>query len=430
MLENASDIPQVAKKNYDILIVDDVPANLELLSNILFLEDYEISFANDGQQALEAVSYQAPDLILLDISMPGMDGYEVCRRLKADDKTKDIPIIFLTALSDTENVVQGFQSGGQDYVTKPFNAEELLARVKTHLELKEKKKVLEIYAAKLEKLNQQQSQLNQQLQDQKTIIEQKNKDLTASIDYAKIIQDSFLPDPETFDDFFDDNLLFFRAKDIVSGDFYYFDRLKSQDGHETIVVAAADCTGHGVPGALLSMLGTSLLNQIIFNDKVSMPAEILQQLDLEFRQMLVHRGKGEKSGDGMDIAICAIIPEADKLIFSGCKRPLFIIRQGEVIYKKGSLHPIGGFYHSKESFHNHEVSLQKGDRIYLFSDGYTDQFGGDRGKKLTTRRFRELLIDLQDFPLKQQGTKLREYFEQWQGDREQVDDVLVLGFSY
>lgn len=423
-------LTEISNKNkqIEILIVDDIPDNLELLSNILDSEGMEISFANNGADALGAVDFHPPDLILLDISMPEMDGYEVCRILKNNPKHRDIPVIFLTALTDTENVLDGFKVGGQDYVTKPFNAEELLARVRTHLELKEKKEEIQTYAHKLLEMNNKQLQLNEILQEQKITIEQKNKDLTDSIDYAKVIQNSFLPDRNLLKRTFPESFICYQPKDILSGDFYYFQTI----GNKTVVIAA-DCTGHGVPGALLSMLGTSLMNQIILHEKITDPKEILNILNREFRSTLSGRQIDEDSiaGDGMDLAICTFDANSRSVQFSSGKRPLYIVRNKEAIRYKGSIYSIGG-YHSdmKKVFRNETIKLERNDMIYLFSDGFTDQFGGPNNKKIGTRQFARLLIELNELSLNEQANQLKQYFDNWQNGYEQVDDVLIIGIKY
>ncbi len=408
-----------SKKKKEVLIVDDIPDNIELLSNILYFEGFTIRFANDGQQAIDSVHENPPTLILLDISMPVLNGYEVCEILKADETTKDIPIIFLTALTETEDIVRGFRVGGQDFVTKPFNAEELLARIRTHMELKEKKEEIQQYANRL-------SILNEQLNEQKLTIERKNKDLTDSIDYAKIIQNSFLPSYDKLRKMFINSFIIYRPKDIVSGDFFCFEQVGSWQ-----IIVVADCTGHGVPGALLSMLGTSLLNQIIVNQKITSPAEILRKLNEEFTQTLSNETPNELSTDGIDIGICAFDLRSDRLIFSGCKRPLYLIRNAEVQKFKGGIQSIGGYnLHREKFFHDTEITLEHGDNIYLFSDGYNDQFGSSNNKKFGTRRFTNLLKSLSTKSMYQQKTQLVSELINWQGNESQIDDILIVGIQY
>jgi len=421
MIYNDSD-----NKKFDILIVDDIPDNIELLSNILDVAGYEISFANNGRKAIEVVEFQAPDLILLDISMPEMDGYEVCKYLKTKEQYKDIPIIFLTALTDIENIIQGFIVGGQDYVTKPFNSEELLARVQTHLELKQRREEIARYAEKLLHLNTELELLNHKLNEQKISIEQKNKDITDSLDYAKVIQTSLLRPIDKLNTVFSDSFVFYKAKDIVSGDFYFYEIFDNE-----IIVAVADCTGHGVPGALLAMLGTSLLNQIVTHDKIKAPNEIISQLNKEFNFALSKRSTAKTMNDGMDIAVIKINTDTNILTFCGGKRPICIITDNNMNWLKGNLKSVGG-YNSNDNkvLETIEVSIKRNDKIYLFSDGYQDQFGGTEFKKFGRKLLQDIFLKNSSLDMTVQKNKLEENFYEWQGNNGQIDDILILGILY
>lgn len=409
----------------EVLIVDDVPENLQLLAAILTGEDLEVSFANSGQQAIETVTFAPPDIILLDISMPEMDGFEVCRRLKENPDTKDIPVIFLTALTNPENIVKGFQTGGVDYVTKPFNTEELIARVKTHLELKRRREEVNEYTKRLMELNQEQILLNSVLNQQKNTIELKNKDLTDSIEYAKIIQSSLLTQNEKIKTLFKNSFLLFIPKDKVSGDFYFFEKIGDE-----IVAIVADCTGHGVPGAFVSVLGITLLIQIVKHDKITEPSEIHKLLDRQFIDILSENNGSDFITDGMDVAICRLNPNTNEMKFSGSKRPLLIRRGNQILKYKASLNSVGGYRCDfNKEFQSHIIELKKNDIIYLFSDGYADQFGGEKNKKFGTKRFGHLLKDL-PADITKQKEKLLSVFYGWKGKQEQIDDVSIFAFKY
>jgi len=411
---------------YIVLTVDDIPKSLQILGNILDEHKIDISFATSGKQAILLAETNLPDLILLDISMPEMDGYEVCKKIRASETTKEIPVIFLTAHTETQNIIEGFNSGGQDYVTKPFNPEELLARVFTHIELKNKR-------LELKKQTKELSELNLQLKDQKNEISQKNKFLTDSIGYAQIIQNSLLSHIDKLKTYFPNSFIFFRPKDIVSGDFYFFDKIERPESeyHANSVIAAADCTGHGVPGALLTVLGITLLKQMIVYDKQANPAEILYRLNHEITNTLANTDNTERSQDGMDIAICNIDTKKNLLTFSGCKRSIYLIRNKQLTEIRGSIHSVGGYYDKdKKEFKNQYFALEKGDRIYMFSDGFTDQFGGERNKKFTSKRFRNLLIDSSVLPINEQFDAVNQTWLNWKENNEQVDDVLLLCFEF
>src|SRR3989339_336650 len=224
-----------------ILIVDDTPQNIQVLANILYEKGYNISIATSGNQALLSVNSDTPDLILLDIQMPEIDGYEVCEKIKSNPLTKDIPIIFLSAKIENEDLLQGFKAGAVDYITKPFNVAELTARVATHLELKRSR-------ARIETLNRKLNVAYNKIKN--------------SIDYARLIQEEMLPDLNILQAKGIQHLLIYKPKDIVSGDFYWM-----AINNEKLFIAVADCTGHGVPGAMLSISGHNLLNEIINIEK-------------------------------------------------------------------------------------------------------------------------------------------------------------------
>ncbi len=378
----------------NILIVDDNLKNLQVLGAALKENGYSIEFAMNGKDALNWVTSKIFDLILLDIMMPEMDGFEVCKYLKKDPATKDIPIIFLTAKTESESIVRGFELGAVDYISKPFGRDELLARVSTHVALRTTQKELAV----------------------------KNKKLTDSINYAQRIQHSMLPTNKDLDEFLKEHFLFYQPKDIVSGDFLW---IKKYNHH--IVLAVADCTGHGVPGAFMSMLGISLLNEIVSKSKLEVPGKILDQMREGVKRALQQSGRTDEARDGMDIALCIINNETMNLKFSGAFNSVYIIRNKELIELKGDRQPVA-IYHHENEFSSHQIELQKGDNIYLFSDGFVDQYGSETNKKYLIKNFKTLLIESSHLPLVEQYKIINESFKSWKGDLEQIDDVIVLGF--
>jgi serine phosphatase RsbU (regulator of sigma subunit) len=249
----------------------------------------------------------------------------------------------------------------------------------------------------------------------------KNKEITDNVNYAKRIQTAILPDLNKIYFAFANSFVLYLPKDIVSGDFYSFFK------HEnTAILIAADCTGHGVTGAFLSVVGNSLLTQIVNERKITDPGEILDSLHEEMINMLNQRNT--ESTDGMDVSICSVDLENLKLKYAGANRPLWIIRHQELITFSPNKFPVGGLQIShEENFTSHEFQLEKGDAFYLFSDGYADQFGGEAGKKLMTKKFKEILLSIQDKSMSDQKEHLLTYLQGWKGDHEQVDDVLVIG---
>jgi serine phosphatase RsbU (regulator of sigma subunit)/ligand-binding sensor domain-containing protein len=256
---------------------------------------------------------------------------------------------------------------------------------------------------------------------QKEVIELKNKDITDSINYAKRIQEAILPTRENFNSLFPESFILFKPKDIVSGDFYW---LSEKNG--MALIAAADCTGHGVPGAFTSMIGNALLNEIVNDRTILEPGKILDALREGIIKALKQSGKEGESKDGMDISLCAIDFKAMELQYAGAYNPLFLIRNGELIEIKADKYPIG-ISDRRSQFTNHKMELKKGDTFYIFSDGYADQFGGPDGKKYMRKRFKELLLEMQHISMEVQGRALDKSIVNWQGANEQVDDILIIG---
>jgi two-component system, sensor histidine kinase LadS len=289
---------------------------------------------------------------------------------------------------------------------------------------KEKQKILE---TQKEVLETQVLERTAEIVEQKHVIEEKNKDITDSISYAKTIQEAILPDKEIKYRIFPDAFVLFKPKDIVSGDFYWF---AEKNGKR--IIAACDCTGHGVPGALMSMIGNNILNQIVNEKGITSPAEILNILHKEIYKALKQADQSNAK-DGMDIVLVTFSGETE-IEYAGAQRPLWIIHnqagttdEQRVTEIKGDKFSIGGTQTEEErKFSNHSVSLAKGDRIYLFSDGYADQFSGDN-KKLMTRKFKEILVSIQKLGMTEQEKFLNEFIEDWKGNFEQTDDVLVIG---
>ena len=260
------------------------------------------------------------------------------------------------------------------------------------------------------------------LREQKEEIEKKNLDITASINYAKRIQRSILPPVNELKESFPESFIFFAPRDIVSGDFYWFKRKKDK-----FIVCCADCTGHGVPGAFMSMIGTTLLNDIEKIGDYHSPAEILEKLDTNIR-VLLQNDQLDQAKDGMDISVIEINLNTGKIRIASAKRPVFVYINNELSVYNGTRRSIGDDEKViNTQFVNYEYDCYKGDSIYVFSDGYTDQFGGPKGKKLMKVGVKKLLESIHEKPMDKQGNLVRDYFKNWQGDQEQIDDVLFMG---
>jgi serine phosphatase RsbU (regulator of sigma subunit) len=258
---------------------------------------------------------------------------------------------------------------------------------------------------------------------QNAVIKERNKNITDSIQYAKRLQEAVFPEANKLNEYFIESFVLFRPKDIVSGDFYWFEEIDNK----TIIVVG-DCTGHGVPGAFMSILGHNLLNQIILEDKITSPGKILNLLDKRVSNSLNKRESKEEYNDGMDIVICVVDKINNKIEYAGANRPLVIRRGEELIELKPNKHAIGGIQDSTcKFFSQQEISIQTNDILYMFSDGYYDQFGGPRGKKFKYKQLTSAILSMASASLEEQKNLLSDTLETWRGNLEQVDDVCVIG---
>lgn len=269
---------------------------------------------------------------------------------------------------------------------------------------------------------------NSQLSIKNQIIEEKNKDIRDSINYALNIQKAILPPIDKIDAGLKDYFILYIPKDIVSGDFYWFDRKlttprNNQPAQEVVAIAAIDCTGHGVPGALMSVIGSTILNQTINRATVNNAGEALGAFNKKVSETL------NTIKDGMDMALCILNFDNMELQYSGANNPIYIVKKAreEIIEIKATKQAIGADITDTKIFDNNSIKLEKGDCIYLFTDGYADQFGGANGKKFKYGRFKELLLRIHNLTMQEQKEILNQEFNQWKGNLEQVDDVLVIG---
>ncbi|MBI2966848.1 MAG: tetratricopeptide repeat protein [Bacteroidetes bacterium] len=284
--------------------------------------------------------------------------------------------------------------------------------------------------------------LNQkgEIELQKKIIEEKNRSITDSIYYAQRIQEAILPSDKSIKVFFPGSFIFYKPKDIVCGDFYWVAKIENGktsvgENEKSVILAVCDCTGHGVPGALLSMTGNDLLNEITEEGNAITPDQVLSELDRKLKSALNPSGKKSEVYDGMDIAMIRMDPNSTfttgnsgfKLKYSGANRPLWIVRNGNLLEFRPDRVSIGGHFEGEKKFTLLEIPIEKNDMIYLFSDGYADQIGGPSGKKFMSGNFKELLRTISSKTLSEQEKILNSTFEEWRGSREQMDDVTVMG---
>ena len=255
------------------------------------------------------------------------------------------------------------------------------------------------------------------IEEQKEVVEEKNQEIVDSITYAKRIQSAILPPLKVVKEYLAESFILYKPKDIVAGDFYW---LESKE--DKVLFAAADCTGHGVPGAMVSVVCNNALNRSVREYGLTDPGEILTKT----REIVIQEFEksDEEVKDGMDIALCSL--EGNKLAFAGAHNPLWIIRDGAIIETKADKQPIGKF-DNPIPYTTHHFELNKGDSIYIFSDGYVDQFGGEKGKKFKSKSFKELLLSIQNQTMEDQKESINSAFENWKGSLDQIDDVCVIG---
>jgi serine phosphatase RsbU (regulator of sigma subunit)/HAMP domain-containing protein len=326
----------------------------------------------------------------------------------------------LDGLKRTTEFSHELAAGNFNADFQPLSDEDVLghALLQMRTELGERERVLE---TKVHERTEEVVRQKEEVERQSRKVVELYKNVTDSIRYAKRLQESILPPERRIKELLPDSFVLFRPKDIVSGDFYWVDKVNNK-----VIFAAVDCTGHGVPGAFMSLVGHNGLNQSIKEHGIVRPSDVLRDLNRISYEAL-HKDRDQFVRDGMDMALCALDPERLLLEFAGANCPLYLVRDREVLQYAPDKRPIGGFDIGDQGFTDHRIQLRKGDVVYIFSDGYADQFGGPRGKKFLYRRFRELLVEIHDKPMDRQKSLLLESFNQWRGAQEQVDDILVFG---
>ena len=396
-----------------VLIIDDEPKNIQVLASTLSEEGYQIEFTTNGSEAVNWATEDKFDLILLDIMMPELDGYQVCERIKQNKKSAGIPIIFLTARTDQESIVNGFKAGAVDYITKPFKKDELLARVNTHIKLqKSTRKINKLYNETLESLR-----------------------------YAKNIQKTILPSPKILNSILPNNFIFYNQRDIVGGDFFWIKKLENK-----IYLAVGDSTGHGVPGAMMSVLGVSILNNIFFQIKKNEKASKIVEY---FYEQLISYSLSDDSynNDSIELGLYIIDVKTKQVQFSANNFQTIIVsdkpkinsqilktEKTKYIEEKSEkktveyLKVLSGLMNN-EGKANVEFTIDTNDKIYLFSDGITDQFGGEKNKKINRKGILNIIKRYCNISILHQEHKIIKEFIDWKGENEQVDDIILLGFS-
>jgi serine phosphatase RsbU (regulator of sigma subunit) len=278
----------------------------------------------------------------------------------------------------------------------------------------------------IRKQNEQILEANEELTVLNEAINKQKNEILDSITYAKKIQSAMLPPEEYFHEILNDVFILFKPRDIVSGDFFWIKNV-----NQYVILAAADCTGHGVPGAFMSLLGISFLNEIVQRREVTQANQVLNELRRQIRNSLRQHGQAEESKDGIDMALCVIDVKNNTLQYSGANNPMYLIRNKdgapELTEYKADRMPLGYYQGSFKTFTNKDIQLEYGDVFYLFSDGFIDQKGGRDNKKFMSKKFKDLLMRIHQEPMREQKTILDKTLTDWMGDNSQIDDILVIG---
>jgi len=327
----------------------------------------------------------------------------------------------IQSMQQTTRFAQETGSGNFNAVYKPLSEEDTLgySLIKMRDNLAENERNLE---RKVEERTEEVVRQKEEIEFKNSELQTLYKQVTDSILYAKRIQEAILTPESVMKALLPKSFVLFRPKDIVSGDFYWFDKKE-----KNVYFSAVDCTGHGVPGAFMSLVGYNILRDIVKNTKLQKPAEMLNKMRDDVVNTLNADRDENRAKDGMDMNLCCINFENMELQYAAAYNPLYLVRNGELKEYAANKFPIGAFIGEIKEFDNHTIPLQKGDLIYVFSDGYADQFGGEKGKKFMVGNFRKLILKVSASPIEQQKQLLEDALVKWQGEHEQVDDVLIIG---
>jgi serine phosphatase RsbU (regulator of sigma subunit) len=383
-----------------------------------FRQEYHIYTTASGRAALEVLYEKTIQLVLASERLPDMPGIRVLEEIMSEHP--NCTRMILTHSGKLDHILRAVERGIVfQVVTSPWKRDDLKITIDGALELyflKTQNRNLENY---LEDIRQS---LERKVMARTRKVEQQRRNITDSIHYASRIQKALMLSPGELDELLPTHFLLNKPKDIVSGDFYWASRKNGR-----LIMAVVDCTGHGVPGAFMSILGISLLNEIVSKMEDPRPGEILNELRKQVIRALGQTGRVDEAREGMEMALCIVDFEEHVIQFSGAYSPLYLVSQGELTEIKGDRMPIG-IYHDREvPFTSKEVPFSENDIIYLFSDGYVDQLGGLDRKTFKSGRLKKLIREIWDKPMEEQQAVLREEHEIWRAGQEQIDDLMVLG---
>ncbi|MFT5821154.1 MAG: sigma-B regulation protein RsbU (phosphoserine phosphatase) [Crocinitomix sp.] len=398
----------ISTGRHTILIVDDRPENLFSLKAVLNANtSYTIDTAISGKEALEKALFNKYDLFLLDVQMPEMDGFQLAEILKSNSKTKNAPIIFLSAnATEDENIQKGLKVGAIDFLAKPINNGILTLKLQNHFRSID-------YQNELNKAR-------EKLANKSSENEQKANDIMDSINYSKSIQAAVFQNIEKHEEKNKNSFIYYKPKDVIGGDFYFVDNI---NGYQIMI--AADCTGHGVPGAMLSMCGFYSIMHIIKERRVFDPGDILTFLN---KKMKAYLNNGSvRNHHGIDLSIAVYQETGTTLEYASAKRPILLSSEKGIEELKGDRVSIGDQCYPNHKFKTYQAEIVDPTWIYMFSDGFSDQFGGEKEKKFGRGRLHELAKSLLNSEAREQKERLISTFKEWKGSCPQTDDIVLIG---
>lgn len=385
--------------NSTILVVDDDPLNMEMISIILKQKSYNFLYASNGQEGIDIAKTKLPDAIIMDWEMPGINGLDAVKILKQESSTKDIPVIIATGkMTSPDDLAKALDAGAIDYVRKPIVATELNARLNSALELSKSY----------------------------NLIKEQNRSVKYSLHYAREIQRAMLPPKAELNDHFSDNFVVDKPKELLSGDLYWVTHNKEDS---KVFVFLCD-PGPSITGALLSTMTNVLLHRILDEKGFVHPEIVLQELN----KLLLAEFSDEdvRDREGIKISACLFDLSTNEMEFAGAKASVLVFQDGNMTEFKGDRKFAGGYQNEEErSYEMHKIGLNKGDTVYLFSNGFGNQLGGHEDKKYKSKRVKEMIGAIHQKPLSEQKNHIEEEFDNWvdAGNEIQHDDVTVMGIK-
>lgn len=412
-----------SQKEFNVLYVDDEFINLRLFE-MAFKRHYNVFVAESGQQALDILREKEIQLIITDQKMPKMTGTELLE--STTQEFPDVIRIILTGYADIESIVRAINRCKiYKYITKPYDQSDM----KLTLD-----KALEFFRVSMEnrdlieKLSRANIDLERRVEERTSELQVANQRLTDGLVFAQTVQETILPKETDLADRFGDAFVIYQPKDFVGGDFFWHKELVV-DGRSLDAIAVVDCMGHGVAGALLSMIGESQLNQIISEAEEPTASGLLSKLDEELRKVLSRGSNSDTSSATMDVTLIIVDREASQMEFSGAKLDLVFFRNGELERVKGTRKSIGSDWGDKLHFESHVLNLEGVSEIYMYSDGFQDQFGADNSRKFGSKNLLELITKSRCGNLSDQKTLILQALNNWKKDNDQVDDITLIGIS-